>query len=243
MSGGNLGCLKYCCAGAEQPVCCILREGVGWCCEEGFKCGDHGGYPCICEPPKMIEHEGARRVCRPCPEERSCPSGCCKQGEQCIHNECKPYCPTETDPHATHTYDPAKQCCTKNGIEQKYPIQNFERCRETRVKHDAFKLDPKDLYCGPKGKRAADHYGKANFLPACVEHDKCYSTCKSDKTACDDAFTKAITAACNGAYGHDAKTLAGCMRTVADYTTAVTVGATVVGAYDDAQSEACQCCP
>jgi hypothetical protein len=163
-------------------------------------------------------------------------------GQKCIRGRCEWYCETESDRRRTHIYDPATQCCTGYGIEQKYPIQNYTRCEKTRVPRPGYTPDVNG--CGAKnGPKVPDHFKKASFLAACNAHDRCYGTCRAEKSACDDAFVAGITKACRDAFKKGSKNRRDCMETVKTYELGVRLGGTLVGAYDDAQSEACQCCP
>jgi hypothetical protein len=80
------GCIKLGCCQGDQFCCAgpaTAHGAVGGCCSKGFDC-DAG--KCICNGTLDF-----RRGCV-CPPERTCGSGCCKQGERCVHDEC---CPTE----------------------------------------------------------------------------------------------------------------------------------------------------
>ena len=192
----------------------------GRCCPAGARCVDG---TCVCADKREI-----------------CDEVCCKKGEECIRGECKPYCEKESARGASRVYDPKTQCCTDYGIEPKYPIRIFERCRKTRVPKPDYK--PTANGCGPKGgPKVSDTFGKASFLEACNAHDICYGTCKSDRDACDERFGKQLRAACKSAYRKNTKNRAACLETADSYHDAVVA----LGgfAYDDAQSEACQCCP
>ena len=145
------GCLYTCCDPGEE--CCTASDRYGvvgaGCCPVDTRCGD-GGYPgCVCKIP--CDPEGRRccsvkdqEVCMPsteanegqvcCPPERRCNEKCCPEGEECIRGECTPYCRNERGRGVTRVYDPKTECCTEHGIEQKYPIRNYARCRKTRVR-------------------------------------------------------------------------------------------------------------
>jgi hypothetical protein len=197
------------------------RCGVDYhCCPPGGHCVDH--------------------VCR-CKDERSfCGQECCKKDEECDGGICKAVCATETHRRATQLYDRKTHCCTESGIEPKYPIRYFERCRKTRVARKGY--TPTANGCGPKGgPKFSDTFGKASFLEACNTHDLCYGRCRSDRDTCDQHFRKQLMKACTAAYPGGGKQLKACIRTADEYHSGVVALGEV--AYDDAQSEACQCCP
>ncbi len=101
----------------------------------------------------------------------------------------------------TRVYDPATQCCTKNGIERKYPIRNFESCRETRVPRAGVQAEGRRR---DAGQRAAPRFPTATGRPASYVpaelHDKCYDTCRSKRSECDEKFTKRMKHACTNTY-------------------------------------------
>jgi len=250
------GCVYRCEPGEE---CCKSSDRYGvvgaGCCPVDTMCGN--GYPsCPCKIPcgpegltccSVKDQEVCLQstnadgeVC--CPPERSCNGECCPEGEECIRGECKPYCRNERARGVTRVYDPETQCCTKNGIERKYPIRNFENCRETRVPRPGFK--PKGGGgCGPEGgPQVPNGYKKASFLRACRLHDRCYDTCRSKRSECDEKFTKRMKNACKNTYPvPGTRNRVRCMRRAELYSDAVTALGSF--AYDEAQSKACQCCP
>jgi hypothetical protein len=95
----------------------------------------------------------------------------------------------------------------------------------------------------------------ANQSCGCNQHDVCYGTCNSDKSACDEAFKKDLNTSCENAYpvdprGRDAcpdglcfsnnQRSAMCHNRARKYYSLVKeVGQS---AYDTAQKVACQCC-
>jgi len=184
------------------------------------------------------EANGAQ-VC--CPPERRCSDKCCPEGEQCVRGKCVPYCENERSRGVSRVYDPKTECCTKDGIEQKYPIRRYERCRKTRVPRAGYK--PKGGGgCGPEGgPKFPDGYKKASFLGACQAHDRCYDTCRSDRSECDEKFAKRVRRACASAYPVRGPKRHACMRRAELYSNAVIALGSV--AYAEAQSKACQCCP
>jgi hypothetical protein len=107
------------------------------------------------------------------------------------------------------------------------------------VPHPGFK--PTSNGCGPKGgPRISNTFGKANFKPACVAHDRCYDTCRAKKAECDARFFRAMTTACGNAYPPRSAGRRRCIAEARDRYDAVLILGH--GAYDDAQSQACDCC-
>jgi hypothetical protein len=143
-------------------------------------------------------------------------------------------------------YNPDTECCTDGGVQPKYPIKNFVLCEQTRVKRKGFKPDESKYYCGPADRPPfPDVFGKANFLPHCKKHDRCYDTCRSDRKECDRDFCEGLFKACANAYpkvrGKKGPKRRSCEGHARDYCDAtIALGGF---AYDDAQSKACQCCP
>jgi hypothetical protein len=155
--------------------------------------------------------------------------------------KCQPLCTWHQLNRTRHQpYDRETECCTKHGVTKKYPIHYFNWCEETRVPHKGFK--PSSNGCGTKEHPVANRFGKANFKPACDAHDICYGTCGKPKSECDERFCNAVHAACRAAYRKGTRGRAACLDRANDYCLGGSLGSTVVGAYDDAQSEACDCC-
>ncbi|MEZ5102330.1 MAG: hypothetical protein R3C15_21520 [Thermoleophilia bacterium] len=229
-------CLYPC---GDPRNCCYPNDDCvdGRLCKEkcpkgSVRCGEY--HDCCPVGARCVKGECA------CPDTRDpCKGVCCKKGEECIRGVCKPYCENETARGASRVYDPATQCCTEYGIEPKYPIRYFERCRKTRVPREGYV--PEANGCGPKGgPKFPDKVGRADFRPACDAHDICYGTCRSDRDACDAQFARQLKRACQRAYPKGKKRQA-CLARAKDYVDGVTALGSI--AYDAAQSEACQCCP
>ena len=184
----------------------------------------------------------------PCPPEGECCGDvCCPEGKECIRGECEFVCKNEKRRGMSRVWDKKTQCCTEDGIAQKYPIKEMDyyRCEKTRVKRDGYE-PPGNGFCGPDGgPRLPDGYGEANFLPHCQAHDACYDTCRSKKSKCDKAFCKRLFKACKRAYpkdkGKKGPMRIGCEERARDYCDGVV--ALGGGSFNDAQSKACQCCP
>ena len=190
------GELEYadCCSGV---CCCSPIPGSPLFCD----CSETG--MCGCGPNENRFETSRGIVC--CPKNRRwdaaqgecvciarpCGGTCCSTGKECVRGECKHVCKTETRRRVTRVYDPETQCCTEGGIAQKYPIEDadyYPRCEKTRVKRAGREPSGKG-FCGPEGgPRAADGFGRANFLPHCQAHDDCYDTCRSDRERCDEVL-------------------------------------------------------
>ena len=110
----------------------------------------------------------------------------------------------------------------------------------------------------PQGYGAADFRNggcPSSQSCGCNEHDRCYGTCNSDKTACDNAFRDQLMRECARAYPVDPRGGAGCSdglcfsdnnrlgvcrgRARLYYRLVASTGQS---AYDVSQKEACQCC-
>ncbi len=199
-------------------------------------------YICKCKPAP-----GGEADCVPCAQDRQCHNfyddtwTCCTERQECIRGECKPYCRTETARGATRVYDPSTQCCTKHGIQEKYPVRNLEACRETLTPHPGYKATSNG--CGPEdGPKFPDAYKKANFRNACDAHDICYGTCGSDEVKCNDRFCNALKRTCANAYPRkSSRNRRNCDEIANTYCD----GVRILGysAFEKAQSKACQCCP
>jgi hypothetical protein len=88
-----------------------------------------------------------------------------------------------------------------------------------------------------------DNWKDANFIPGCRNHDVCYGTCKTDKSACDKGLHMDLRAACSAAYGGSSAqraNLSTCQQVAFAYYQAVSrLGQ---ASYDAAQKEACAGC-
>ena len=94
---------------------------------------------------------------------------------------------------------------------------------------------------------ALNHYGKADFTPACNALDECYSTCNKSKADCDNEFANNLSDICDAAYGgffgspsHDITGHLHCAERARLYYNAVDKYGD--GDYEDAQSAVCTCC-
>lgn len=80
----------------------------------------------------------------------------------------------------------------------------------------------------------------ASFTPACNAHDNCYSTCRSDRSACDLGFLAAMLATCeSGCSGFLAREF--CRENAFRYYAAVNSLGYLP--WHGGQQDACQCCP
>jgi len=123
---------------------------------------------------------------------------------------------------------------------QKYPISRLYYC-PNRAPRPGFKPEPNG--CGTKEHPVQAKFGLADFTAACNAHDTCYDTCNSGERICDDKFYEAMKAECARAY--PVKNSTGqktCLSHASDYRYGGGIGSKLLGAYDDAQSKACQCC-
>lgn len=144
--------------------------------------------------------------------------------------------------HESKAYDPEKECCTKGfGPQQKYPIERLYYCTETRTARPGVQPEPNG--CGTKNFPVQSKFGKADFTAACNQHDICYDTCKSDKTACNDKFYELMQTECKRAYPVKGRLQTTCSEKAYTYRNEGGIAATLLGAYDDAQMRVCQCCP
>lgn len=224
----------YCC-----PTSCECSKGR--CCPPGAGCIDK-----CCASGQTCCLSAASRSHFCCRSGGCCGSKCCSEHEECEFDannvpRCVPVCVWhELNRTRRRRYDPARECCTRYGVTDKYPIRQFAWCEDTRVPHKGHK--PTANGCGTKDHPVPNRVGRANFKPACDAHDLCYETCGKPKAACDERFCTAVKAACRAAYRRGTRGLSACLDRADDYCLGGSLGATLVGAYDDAQSKACDCC-
>ena len=162
-----------------------------------------------------------------------CGAGCCGSPNWCSPDGiCKLRCATATDPAHTSVYDPAKECCTRIGIQLKDKMTNPSAC-EKRVKRPDFP-GSKPNGCGTAETRVQD-----SFKELCDKHDTCYDDCSKTKEACDTAMVDASLKLCQKAYKGAAQTE--CTEHVHSF---YGVGLTLAAneAYKNAQNKACYCC-
>jgi len=141
------------------------------------------------------------------------------------------------------SYDPVTQCCTPNGVQQKFPIVNVDDC-PNRVEHPGLPpINPNG--CGAAGGRAfPNRFGPVNFRQCCDPHDICFGTCNSDRDDCDLDFLTCLLSACVTGLGSLAlipRLLLTCNAIATTYFIGVQspFGTT---AYENAQTARCDCC-
>lgn len=148
-------------------------------------------------------------------------------------------------------YDPGFQCCEPDGVQQRYPITDLDACPD-RVPHPGFV--PGFNGCGPENgvfkyfvPNRIGPWRNIDFTGACNGHDICYSTCNSEKSSCDTHFFIDMSKACAEAYPKDTwfdrYMVYNCLILARLYYTAVSRTSVGREAYDDAQKQACDCCP
>jgi hypothetical protein len=100
--------------------------------------------------------------------------------------------------------------------------------------------------CGPSGFgwTVPDSFGRANFTPACNQHDRCYGTCNSNRRVCDNQLRRQMKRECNQVFGREDgpenfRRLKCLDRADFFYSKVNRHGQS---AYEAAQEEACICC-
>jgi hypothetical protein len=244
---GNLG--QAC--GGTVPTCCVRAwDGFGrcypadyTCCgDSGTGCGDFspyfvgGGFPKCCENARSSDGAGVCTVQDwTCCGNTICPPyQLCDQATQsCVYS-----CPSGTGQCDGYCYNPATQCCTPSGLQQKWPIMNLDAC-PNRTEHPGHVSSANG--CGAAGStRYPGRFGPVRFTLCCNGHDLCYDTCNSDRIACDNAFGGCLQAACSAIVPLGPHLYAGCVALAAVYYGAVLYAGG--DAYNAAQSTACDCC-
>jgi len=138
-------------------------------------------------------------------------------------------------------YTPANQCCTQEGVQQKWPIVDLQKCPNRTSSGQS----PRVNGCGAEGSDLgsfAQQFGSADFRPHCNRHDECYDTCLRNKAQCDETFGSDLLAACNAAY-RDRPVRADACRRVARTYILLVQSSWGLAAYNQAQQRVCQCCP
>lgn len=216
-----------------------------WACTPGQSCTANNGCggTCVYTPPSSGS-SGTPTACVAGPSAPTCGDRCCAANEACVNNACLPLC--DGSP-----YDPANQCCVDDeDIRSKFVIEDLDHCpgRSPRPGWDP-NAPSNHSACGTK-KSLLDvpdsfstPFGTANFTPSCNAHDACYGTCNSNKATCDTNLKDGVAASCQSAFNTPAKAtdLTRCLRIAPEYHWAVRLFGG--GAYEDAQKEACICCP
>lgn len=94
------------------------------------------------------------------------------------------------------------ECCEPIAIPEV-----LDHCEDTRP---APLYEPDVNGCGPEseptlteGITFVARFGRADFVPACDDHDRCYGTCNADKEDCDDDFQRMMEMECIEAWAGD----------------------------------------
>jgi hypothetical protein len=135
-----------------------------------------------------------------------------------------------------------EQCCGANGAPvAKKPIANLDEC-PNRISSPGFVVVPNG--CGTTEDRLPDHFGKADFTPACNTHDECYGTCPKTKQGCDDQLLSLLDAICVSRFVRPLEALdrAWCRKETRIGAKAALSTRRAQAAYERAQKEGCQCC-
>ena len=213
------GCLYRCCVPGQE--CCKAEDRYGvvgaGCCPVDTMRGN--GYPsCPCKIP------------------------CGPEGLTCCSVKDQEVCLQSTKADGRSAARPSGAATASAAPRARSASVASASCRETRVPRPGFK--PKGGGgCGPEGgPQVPNGYKKASFLRACRLHDRCYDTCRSKRSECDEKFTKRMKNACKNTYPvPGTPNRVRCMRRAELYSDAVTALGSF--AYNEAQSKACQCCP
>ena len=214
------GCLYRCCVPGEE--CCKAEDRYGvvgaGCCPVDTMRGN--GYPsCPCKIP------------------------CGPEGLTCCSVKDQEVCLQSTEPGGGQVCCPPERRCNEKCC------PDGEECirGECKLPRDASRARGSSRRggggCGPEGgPQVPNGYKKASFLRACRLHDRCYDTCRSKRSECDEKFTKRMKNACKNTYPvPGTPNRVRCMRRAELYSDAVTALGSF--AYNEAQSKACQCCP
>jgi CXCXC repeat len=117
----------------------------------------------------------------------------------------------------------------------------------TRVSRPGWNPNEHFNGCGAAGDpssqllaKMAQMFAEANFTPACNDHDICYSTCNSVRSACDDKFRQDLIDICVSTYGGFDPRLRRCTEMAGNVSRAVRNHGE--DAYNSAQEQACILC-
>lgn len=146
-------------------------------------------------------------------------------------------------------YDKEKECCESAGVLPKNQISNLDDCPNRTANGNP----PSCNGCGSNGEFSSAPAGcipcniSVSFLAACNAHDYCYSTCKSNKSTCDDNFQNSMYSACTTQLtdetctcGGLADRINGCKKYANIY--AAAVRGLGKSAYTTGQKGVCKCC-
>ena len=216
------------CVSLDTPTqnyfgCCQPSTGyfsVAYCCPEGAIC---------CPGPEPTEPH------------------CCGQNQTCktvwyqgnfIDALCVPaICGPLSVP-----FNGLEQCCGGKGTPvAKKPITDLADCPD-RISKPGYTV-PRNG-CGTKDHPLPSNWGKADFTPACNDHDTCYGTCPGTKQACDDKLLSDMDAICVKRFSRatDFGDRWGCRTSARKFGQLVLSTARASNAYDVAQKDGCQCC-
>jgi len=81
-----------------------------------------------------------------------------------------------------------------------------------------------------------------DFTQSCNEHDECYDKCNRNKSSCDSSFGSSMDSVCHSDYSGALSSvyLLECLAFSWSYESTVSIG--IDSFYDNAQSNACNCC-
>ena len=139
-------------------------------------------------------------------------------------------------------FDGRLQCCGASGAPvAKAPIANLADCPD-RISKPGFTVTTNG--CGTTDHPLASNWGKADFTPACNDHDRCYGSCPNAKQDCDDKLLSDMDAICVNRFSRatDFGDRWGCRTAARKFGALVLATGVASKAYDDAQKEGCQCC-
>jgi len=139
-------------------------------------------------------------------------------------------------------FDGVTQCCGATGAPvAKTPIANLADFPD-RISRPNYIVPVNG--CGTSEHRLPSNWGKADFTPACNDHDTCYGTCPRAKQSCDDQLLSAMDAICVSRFNRvtDFGDRWGCRTSAQKFGRLVLATAIANNAYDSAQKGGCQCC-
>ena len=203
----------------EVTACCLpVPFGVYYCCPSGTLC---------------------------CPGEETTQVHCCNSAQTCHVRKNVPggfdaYCVSAVCGGVP--FDGQTQCCGGNGAPvAKTPIANLADCPD-RISTPGYVVPTNG--CGTTEHRLPDHYGKADFTPACNTHDTCWGTCPNTKQACDDQVLALLDDICVRTFNRpfDLGDRFLCRKETRIAGREILSTQIAKDAYDRAQKEGCQCC-
>jgi hypothetical protein len=184
--------------------------------------------------------DGAKKECLPrCPPDKECCAG--SVFVQCIDPQTHGCCNgtvyhKETQDCCNGTvFNKADKCCSPNRtLIPKEPITDLADC-PNRVANDR----PHEIDGCSWSPDFIIPCPWVSITPACNNHDECYQTCGSDKSACDSNLYNDIVAICRA--NQLTCPLGACeSEAVIYYAAVVALGGP---AYNNDQKKFCKCCP